>query len=441
MFGLNKAQMITGGVAAVGAIVDTLMQNIGAKPSADVSHLWKFVNHDSTFHPQGTGGARKYGYGAAPDLVSMKHRGDGDGSTSNQVIDHIDVVNDFQWTQSPKSSRDDVPAMFLREKRIQVNPQINQIANNLFTLAEKGGRAFETYTPDELKKMIKDNKVTPENEIGKSLKKTGDALVDGMSKLTASKGSGVMAPYEQLYYTKDTGFIYTIPYMEQAYKQVNNSFGEGSGTNSMFMNIASNLTKAGANIATGFNIADPGTYIEQPQMYNFGGRDKKSYTMKFPLINTNSWNDVIRNWELIFLLIYQNTPNRLTRDLIDPPCIYEANLEGTWYSKYAYIRSMSIDFIGATRKMAIPCKTQYTPDSGAGNTSLQDFNVDTIIPDAYEITLTVEEIFSESQNMLYHSINQQNSKVSTSLAGSPVESNVPEGLNSALNNINNPFDK
>ena len=37
--------------------------------------------------------------------------------------------------------------------------------------------------------------------------------------------------------------------------------------------------------------------------------------------------EIIKNWQFLFLLTYQNTPNRITRDLIDPPCIYEAYIK------------------------------------------------------------------------------------------------------------------
>ena len=143
------------------------------------------------------------------------------------------------------------------------------------------------------------------------------------------------------------------------------------------------------------------------------------------MINTESFNDVIRNWQLIFLLIYQNTPNRLTRDLIDPPCIYEANLDGTWYSKYAYVSNVKIDFVGATRKMALPIPTQVTAD-GSGTTSNKAFSVDTIIPDMYNVSVTVTELFSETQNFLFQSVNQSNKLVTTQRK--TTESNIPEFL-------------
>lgn len=467
----SKAQLITGGLGLAGALASKFLDAVGVSKlgAGGISHIWKFVDYSSIHFPGPNNSDRKYGFGAAPDIASVKNQGAATGTSGERIIDHVDVVNDFMWTQSPKSSRDDVPVLFLREKKIQTNPQLNQIANNLFTMTQKASRGAGGENVEELKSMIAESKVKilksfgpdPQTEfpdaeseeeadllrqasadardaqIAQDVAGQRDIISRNIDALTVSNQQGVLAPYESLYYTKDTGFIYSLPYMEQQYKQVGNSFGSSGGANSALMGIGANVSKAAANIATGLNIADPGTYIEQPQLYSFG-QNQKSYQVKFPLINTNSWNDVVRNWQLIWMLVYQNTPNRLTRDLIDPPCIYEANLEGTWYSKYAYVSQLSVNFIGATRKMTIPLPTDTTPDSG-GAPRASMISVDTIIPDAYEVTLTITDIFGESRNMLYHSVNQSNSKITTELAGSTTQTDTPAGVQAAVDLQNTLF--
>lgn len=441
---LSKGQMITGGIAAAGIIADIINGTDGGllNSSKTTEYLWKFVEHDSRYSSKELEEtARKYGYGPAPDLVgagqsSTPGRSSGKNGL-NQSIEHINVVDNFMWTQSPKSSREDVPVMMLREKRIQINPQLNQIANNLFVATEKAARgasSLKQMMPQELMDKIKNNKIVAESELGGAMIDVGTAGADAAKYAASSKGAGVLGPYEQLYYTKDTGFVYSLPYMERQFKSTSNSFGDSSGTGvkDMLMQMGVKGTQALSEISQGFNIADPGTYVEQPKLYNFGGRETKSYTMSFPLINTNSFNDVIRNWQFIFLMIYQNTPNRLTRDLIDPPCIYEANLDGTWYSKYAYIRSISVDFVGATRRMSLPIPTEVTSD-GTGDKNRGSFEVQTIIPDVYTVNLTVEEIFPETQNFIYHSVNQQNRQVTTNSLSQGLE--LPTSIKDLQANI------
>jgi len=420
---LSKGQMITGGIAAAGIIADMIAgkDETPASGNKTTEYLWKFVEHDSIYSDKNADStARKFGYGPAPDIVGVNQPGGPTNTNKNGgQLDHVNVVDNFAWTHSPKSARDDVPIMMLREKRIQVNPQLNQIANNLFVATEKAGRGtqqLKNMMPQELADKIKNNKVKAENELGGKILDVSKKLGNFANQVASSKGTGgVLGPYEELYYTKDTGFVYSLPYMEEQFKSVSNSFG-GSGNSNisgdLLMKMGTTLSKGVADLAQGFNITDPGTYVEQPQLYDFGGREKKSYTCTFPLINTHSFNDVIRNWQLIFLLVYQNTPNRLTRDLINPPCIYEANLDGTWYSKYAFVSRVDVKFLGATRKMALPIPTEAASD-GTGDVSRSSFNVQTIIPDAYQVSVTMTEIFSETQNFLYHSVNQQNRQVTT----------------------------
>jgi len=146
-----------------------------------------------------------------------------------------------------------------------------------------------------------------------------------------------------------------------------------------------------------------------------------------------SYEDVTRNWQLIFLLTYQNLPNKVSKSLSLPPVIYEALLPGVWYSKYAYISSMRVDFVGATRKMnlIIPSVTKnIVEEYMVGQTE-----IDTIIPDAYNITLTITELFSESQNQAYTALEKRylNSKVKTGVLEdrSPEKSALQEAVDTA----------
>lgn len=430
-FKLNKGQLITGGVAVAGMLANKLLGGLDENPEGTgggTPYLWRFVEHNSIYNEENTDtGARSYGYGPAPDL---KGTSQADGT---DTLQHVDVVNQFPWTQSPKTSRWDVPVMMLREKRIQVNPQLNQIANNLFVATEKGARGssqIANEAPQDLVDQIKSNKITADGRFGEDIiagfKKVGELAED------LASASGVLAPYEGLYYTKDTGFVYSLPYLQEQAKTVQNQFG-GSADGRILTNLAGKITEGMANLASSLNLADPGTYIEQPKMFQFSGRTR-SYSLEFPLINTHSFNDVIKNWQLIFLLVYQNSPNRLTRDLIDPPCIYEANLDGTWYSKYSYISNMSVSFVGATRRMTLPIPTSAKED-GTGTSQTSMFNVETIIPDVYKVNITMTELFGETQNMMYHSVNQQNRKVT--VERTTIENTVPDVLQQGLKPFRN----
>ena len=75
-----------------------------------------------------------------------------------------------------------------------------------------------------------------------------------------------------------------------------------------------------------FNILEPGSYTETIKHYN--PSDGESYKVQFTLSNTGKFNDVQRNWELCFILTYQNRPNRRSVSLLDPPVIYNTTIPG-----------------------------------------------------------------------------------------------------------------
>ena len=75
--------------------------------------------------------------------------------------------------------------------------------------------------------------------------------------------------------------------------------------------------------------------------------------------------------------------------------------------------------------MKLPVPSEVTSD-GSGDQQRKPFEVETIIPDVYNVSLTVKEIFSETQNFIYHSVNHQRRKVTTSRQ--TVETNVNEAV-------------
>jgi hypothetical protein len=89
------------------------------------------------------------------------------------------------------------------------------------------------------------------------------------------------------------------------------------------------------------------------------------------------------------LLDYQNRPNRRSRDLIDPSCLYEVTIPGVKYMPYAYVSSLKVNYLGARRHMRLE-----VPIMGGQTT------IDTIVPDAYEVTLTLTGLIGETRNFL-----------------------------------------
>jgi hypothetical protein len=256
--------------------------------------------------------------------------------------------------------------------------------------------------------------------------------------------------YTGLYVTDDTGFIYDIPQLGGSYMMTgNNSFGSGSdGLGSSLKsaaNIAGDLaggsktklgagigavTKgAGAAISLGKLAGDlaggvreafgggAGYYTEQPQFYQHG-QGARNYDIKFPLFNTNDYEGMIRNFQVAFMLVYQNLPNRNSKQTIRPPCMYEITIPGISYTPYAYMSKVNVDFIGARREMTIALPFD-DPDNFR--------NIRVTIPEAYEITLSVQELVSHTKNFMFHNVSR---KISTGVAS------IDEGLSEEVDSDN-----
>ena len=55
-----------------------------------------------------------------------------------RAIDVIDVVNNFNWTKSPQTSRTTTPFITLIEKRLIMNSNLSNIANSIFATVDSG---------------------------------------------------------------------------------------------------------------------------------------------------------------------------------------------------------------------------------------------------------------------------------------------------------------
>lgn len=130
----------------------------------------------------------------------------------------------------------------------------------------------------------------------------------------------------------------------------------------------------------------------------------RAINFRFPLLNTMDPQDVSRNWQLIYGLIYQNRPGRVSKSIIDQPVIYEVSIPGVAYMPYAFIQRFSVRFLGSRRLMSIDVPIYDENDN-------QLTNITTTVPDAYEVEITVQGLNDETRNMLYANISKSKLKV------------------------------
>jgi len=186
-----------------------------------------------------------------------------------------------------------------------------------------------------------------------------------------------------IYLTEETGFKYALPYLNGPMKYTSNWDDEGQGFASGLVNKGMGVVDEMYNI---INITQPGVYIQKPKYFNFeqGG---KSVSFNFPLLNTTTNDnafDYKSNYELLWLLTYQNKPFKTTFARTTPGKIYTVEIPGVVSMPYAYISEMSIDFRGTVRQLPVDTPTEY----------------DAPIPEAYVVNITFTSLLNDYANTM-----------------------------------------
>jgi len=415
-----------------------------------------------------------------PFLVSPNNTAYGsstnsDGSIVNGSV--VDVVNDFYWTYSKlRESRQEVPRVILTEKRQKVNSLISQLKyafGNAFTVAQD---TLNQLSQNPLAKQFLGNNVTnnlsnTSNAVGNAKQSATQFVETTVPQIKDNNPifkNPLMKPYENLYITEDTGWKFILPYFDNYSSAQANVYSGDSNTNfsgiakmavdglTDFTDIASTLTKP-SDIS----------FVEKAKLYNYS-TEGEEVSFIFPLINTGSatFDDVVRNWELLFLLLYNNKPSRRSVSIVDPPVLYQLDIPGVKFLPFCYVSNIAVEFQGSRRELEfnlsftdnlkvtnIPFQlgeennsntlnnynTDQTFNINAPQRSLVDkflplptfyksefFNnqtsrkIKTIVPDAYLIRITVKSLLAETKNFMYSLINT-NPAVTTS--------STPFGLN------------
>jgi hypothetical protein len=348
----------------------------------------------------------------------------------NSASDPINVLNDFAWTKSPKESRQDVPKLRLIEKRLTKNSTVTNAAYSLLAGADLVRTA--TTMAADVGDAVTGNRNEPTlkkalNSLVES--KTVSLIQDALGQVSNVAGLGslqtfnseVLKAYNFLYATEKTGFEYILPYLDDNYR--NSQIQMGESQNNVVSNIT-NFLQTGVQTAAGIiGALRPGVYIETAKQFKMGDAGR-TLNVTIPLLNTGTFDDIVKNWQLIYGLVYQNRPGRITKNLVDVPVIYEAFIEGIAYMPYAYISGLSVGFIGNRRTMKLKVPINKGGEEGS-EFSTQVSEIETAIPDAYNLNITIEGLNDETRNFMYQSIDGLPVTVSSELPSEPATTEAP----------------
>ena len=226
----------------------------------------------------------------------------------------------------------------------------------------------------------------------------------------------------------ESGFVYTLPYfntvgyelrttqwkaldsvgdslksMATGASQIASSLGmEGAAKG--IDTLASLGGAAGAASNTMMNSMYPSVGItDRPKV--FAGHEDRQITISFPLYNTLYVGDWEHNLDLIKTLMNQNLYNK--RDYITgvPPHYYSVKVPGQYFCWAAAMTDIKVEYLGNQRLL-----------DGTN-----------IVPDAYQVTLTLSELVSPSRN--------QFDAIDTGAADSYVGTGGPKNIMGALGNM------
>lgn len=311
----------------------------------------------------------------------------------------IDVVNDFSWYAGPKSTEaalNRVPCVFLQEREQLLS---SLVSGGLYYL-NASARAFDTVAKSGFVTSLL-GKAVPGGNVDtliNGVRNGANSVFEGINSITGTENDRLLLEQhnlkslEGIYFTKPTGFNYRLP----MYGAPSTNTGDwGGGTSG----ILQGAIKAGQaivnNISSAVNFAQPGTYIEEPKYF----QDVKGRTeqVTFPLSNTirrGTISPVQQNYELLWLLAFQNKPYKTSFGRTPPPKIYTVNVPGQFSMPYAYISNMTVNFNGTVRK------TSVTVPSGKGEGNIGSKVIKTPVPEAYEVTLEFTSLIGDYGNAM-----------------------------------------
>lgn len=308
----------------------------------------------------------------------------------------IDVVNDFSWYAGPTSSEaalNKIPCIFLTEREQLLS---SLISGALYYLNATANAVTALKNSDYIQSTLK--KIQASEATKKAFEGAGSFL-DGFQARTSGTDTdrallrqNNLKSLEGIYFTRPTGFQYRLP----IYKSPTITTGNWSDSSSGFVSdFVTGAMETIRNISDAVNLAQPGVYIEKP-MY-FQEPSPRSETVTFPLANTirrGTVSPIQQNYELLWLLAFQNKPYKTSFGRTPPPKIYSVSVPGQFSMPYAYISNMSVDFQGTIRKSKV-----YVP-TGNGSGTINSKLIETPVPDAYQVSITFSSLIKDYGNTM-----------------------------------------
>ncbi len=316
----------------------------------------------------------------------------------------IDVVNDFSWYAGPKATSaalNKVPCCFITEREQLLS---SLISGGMYYL-NAGAKAANAFSQSGFVKSLL-GKATDDGNVSGLIKGMQNTTSSALEAINSIAGTEVdrllldqhnLKSLEGIYFTKPTGFNYRLPLYSAPEGVTSSGFGSDSAgqVGELLGGVIDAATDIADGLAKSVNFAQPGVFIEKPQY--FQGAGYRTESVSFPLSNTvrrGTVSPIQQNYELLWLLAFQNRPYKTSFARTPPPKLYSVSVPGQFSMPYSYISGMSVDFKGTVRK------TNVTVPSGNGEGVIGSKVINTNVPEAYQVTLEFTSLIGEYGNTM-----------------------------------------
>jgi len=253
-----------------------------------------------------------------------------------------DVVGKLSWTSRPKDFRNKAPYVWARAKQLK-GSQLKETIDGYMSLVKGRKSADEFYENLYETTKIDDYKFPYFNDNFRQFTNDyADTLTNITDRGQATMGASMVKGGEEV--------IANIFGMVDMVRQIQGTFKE---------------------------TANPGSYIETPKFYQFANTDQP-LQVQFPLLNTINAEDAKENADFIKEFIRINRPHRENAIAMSFPAVYEVEVPGLRFIKWAYLSDLSFSLLG----------TRHMNDDGK------------LTPEGYMVSMTFNSLTVEVDNFL-----------------------------------------
>ena len=301
-----------------------------------------------------------------------------------------DVVKDFDWTASINKQQmaDKIPFIRLTEFKLTANNVLNGFAAAAMAFADlnrstmkgsaKVGNAASAVTQGTFlapaggaAKWTGDKIAAGGAAIEPYRKKAEDYIKSKTNDSFGPEGQHLMDLFGNLYAREATGRMYSLPYYNSNYFDGNNSFSDTESP-TVVKGMYDVIDAAGA-IPSLFTT---GVYVQRPKFYQFASANEPAVNISLTLYNTLTPMSYLKHAKFIQQLALNNLPRRVTRTIVEPPCIYEVFIPGKAFYPYCFISELKVSNVGTKRMIN-----------------------NEIVPDAFQINIRLTSLIKDASNL------------------------------------------